>query len=171
MIVITATLLFAMLLFAPIYLKAEVYLYIEKLSATVSVKCGPLTVFNEKITLTDARLHCEGTVTTDVELKTFDKKSSVDLLKCVNVEKFFLSVRNNVATLDIKRILIENTVLALATATACNLYHCQIASEYIGTTGENCICVKALINANVAELSFCLLKQGVRKWKTRKSEK
>ncbi len=171
MIVVTATLLFVMLLFAPIYLKAEVYLYIEKLTAEVMVKCGFLRVFNEKISLLGKKLHCEGTVTTDVDLKSIDRKSSVDLLNCVTMEKLFLSVRNNLATLDIKRMMLENTVLSLATATACNLFHCQFFSECIGTTGENCVCARVLVNVSVAELSFCLLKQGVRKWKTRKSGK
>lgn len=171
MIVVTATLLFMMLLFAPIYLKAEVVLYIEKLSAYISVKFGILRVFGEEIDLAGSKLHCEGTVNADVEIKTIDRKSSVDLLKCITVEKLYLSVLNNIAKLNIRYAIAQNTLLALATATACNLFHCQFFSECIGTTGEDRICAKTLINFSVAELSFCLLKQWVRKWKICRSKK
>ena len=167
MIVVTATLLFLLLVFAPIYLKADVALYLHRLCAEIKVEVGPMTVFGEQVQLVGDSLHCDGTVSTDVELKTIDKKSGIDLLKCITVEKLVVSIYNNVSTFS-PLIALQNALLALSTATACSLFHCQICSESVGTLREGCIRVRTLVNVSVAELSFCLLKQGVRKWKTRK---
>ncbi len=171
MIVVTATLLFLLLVFAPIYIKADVTLHVKKAAVEVKLKAGSIGIFNEKIRLAGKALACEGTVTTDVDLKSIDKKSSMDLLKCITVEKIRLSFYNRLSDLSPKIFVFQNILLAIGTTTACNLFHCQLYSESIGTFAEGGVRVRALINFSVAELSFCLLKQGVRKWKTHKSEK
>ena len=170
MIVVTATLLFLLLAFSPIYLKADITLYLRRMSADIKVGVGAIKVFNENVRLAGGSLHCEGTVSTDVELRAIDKKSSIDLIKCITVEKVAVWFYNNFASVS-QYTAIQNAVLALATVTACNLFHCQIYTESVGTLNESCVRICLLINVSVAELSFCLLKQGVRKWKTRKSKK
>lgn len=164
MIVLTATLLFLTLIFAPIYLKADVCLFVKDASARIKIGVGAVKVFDETISLASGKLHCEGTVTTDVELKSIDKKSSVDLLKCITVEKLYLTVYNNFARLSCLTLAFQNAFLALATATVCNMFHCQCCTQSLGTLREDCVRLRAMINFSVAELSFCLLKQGVRKW-------
>ncbi len=171
MIVVTATLIFLLLIFAPIYLSADIRLYLKSLSASVGVKVGAVQVFCENISLVGDTLQCKGTVSTDVSLSSIDRQSGVDLLRCITVEKLVLSVCDNFYSFSAARLVSEEAILALATVTACNLFHCQIFCEHVGTYCDSCLRLRTLINLSVAELSFCLLKQGVRKWKTRKSEK
>lgn len=171
MIVVTATLIFLMLIFAPLFFKADVVFYPHSMSATANVKVGAIPIFNESVRLAGSYLQCDGTVSTDVELKSIDKQGSVDLLKCITVEKFCMSFYNNVSVFSPIYMTIINALLAFATSTACNQFHCKFYSECKGTLDESCVRVRALINLSVAALSFCLLKQGVRKWKTCKSKK
>ena len=170
MIVVTATLLFLTLIFAPIHLRVNVSLYGERGVAQICVGIGALKIFDERISLSDGSLHCAGTVETDVRLNAIDRKSGIDLFKCITIEKVYISIFKNLASLS-ATFAVQNALVAVATATACNLFHCRIFTEFLGTVSEDCVRLRALINFSVAELSFCLLTQGVRKWKTRKSEK
>ncbi len=171
MIVVTATLLFVLLVFAPFYLRVDVSLYFKRLAADVNIGIGAVDVIKENVRIANGSICCNGTITTDVGLKNVDRKNGIELLKCITVDKIAVSVYNNFTESFTKRFAIQNSILALATATACNLFHCQLYSECLGTLNENRVRVRAAISFSVAELSFCLLKQGVRKWKTHKSEK
>ena len=173
MIVVTAILVFVTLVFAPIRLNIEAFAYLQDLSATFGVSVGTLRVkvFNEQVSLHGKYLHCVGTVDTDVDVTAMDRKSGVDLLKCLTVDKFCISLQNNVLSISTFYVAMENAFMALITATLCNLYHCQFYTQVVGTLDKSRIQLQVVASTSVAELSFSLLKQGVRQWKIRKSEK
>ena len=171
MIVVTAILVFVTLIFAPIRFSVNAFAYLQDLSATFYVKIGVLKVFDEQISLRGKCMHCEGTVTTDVDLSTVDSKSSVDLMKCITIDKLCVSLQNNVLNVSSFYIAMENALMALVTATFCNLYHCQLYTQVVGTFDKSRIQLQTVASTSVAELSFSLIKQGVRQWKTRKLEK
>lgn len=171
MIVVTAMLVFVALIFAPIRLRIDVFLYLHKLSATIWAKSVAIRVFDEDISLQGKYLHCEGTVATDLDLSKVNKKNGIDLLKCITVDKLCVSVQNNILTVSTFAVALENAVAAFATATLCNLFHCQFYTRVSGCIEESKVHAQVVASASVAELSFCLLKQGVQQWKMRKSEK
>lgn len=170
MIVVTATLILLTLMFAPIYVRAEVTFKPSDLAANVKVRFGPIRVFDEQIVVKGKNLLCNGTVDADVDVTTLDGKSGVDLLKCVTVDKLFVTVSNNICNVSMLAIAVENAIIAFTVATVCNLLHCQVCAQCLPTSDVSQIKVRTLASFSVAELSFCLLKQGVRKW-IRKSEK
>lgn len=169
MIVATATLIFLTLVFAPIYLKANVTFVASDMSAQVSIGVGFVKVFDERVSLRGRFLHCEGTVESNLDVRSIDGKSGIALLGCLTVDKLCVTLYSNFASFACLPAL--NAILATATTTAINLFHCQLYSEVLGTLGKSRMQIRALINLSVVGLSFCLLKQGVKKWKTRKSEK
>ena len=171
MIVVTAMLLFVTLIFAPIRFRVDVFAYLQKLAADFSACVGIFTVFDESVTLGGKYLHCSGTVSTDVDLTTVDKKDGIDLLKCITIDKLCVSLQNNILNVSMYYVALENAIMALVTATLCNLYHCQFYTQVVGTMNDSRVQMQIGASTSVAELSFCLLKQGVRQWKTRKSEK
>lgn len=171
MIVVTAMLLFVLLMFAPIRFRVDLDLYLQRLCADIKAKVGVLTVFNEQISLVGKYLHCEGTVSTDVDLQSVDRQNGIDLLQCITIDKMCFALYNNILSVSPFYFAIENAVVALATATLCNLYHCQFYTQVLGTVEESKIRAQVVASTSVAELSFCLVKQGVRQWKMRKSEK
>lgn len=173
MIVVTAILVFATLIFAPIRLSIDACAYLQDLAATFGVRVGTLQVkvFNEQVSLRGKYLHCEGTVDTDVDLTTVDREGSVDLMKCITVDKLCVSLQNNVLNVSTFYIAMQNALAALVTATLCNLYHCQFYTQVVGTLDKSRMQFQVVASTSVAELSFSLLKQGVRQWKIRKSEK
>lgn len=171
MIVVTAMLVFVMLIFAPIRLRIDVFLYLHKLSATIWAKSMAVRVFDENISLQGKYLHCEGTVATDVDLSKVNKKNGIDLMKCITVDKLCVSLQNNIISVSTFALALQNAVAALATATLCNLFHCQFYTQIVGCMDESKVHAEVVASANVAELSFCLLKQGVEQWKMRKSER
>lgn len=171
MIVVTAMLLFAMLIFAPIRFRVDGFIYLQRLSVDISAKVGVFGVFDENVSLRGKYLHCEGTVAADVDLQTMDKQSHIDLLKCITVDKLCMALYNNILNVSMYYVAMENAVLALVTATLCNLFHCQFYTQVLGTLEESMIHVEVVASTSVAELSFCLAKQGVRQWKIRKSGK
>ena len=171
MIVVTAVLIFVTLIFAPIHFRIDATAYLQKLAASFSVKVGVLKVFNENISLSGTNLVCKGTVTTDVELTTVDSKSSIDLLKCITVDRLCISLQNNILHVSMFYVALENAFMALCTSTLCNLFHCQFYTQVTGTIGESSVRMQAKVSTSVAEVSICLAKQGVRQWKTHKSKK
>ena len=171
MIVVTAMLLFVTLIFAPIRFRVNAYAYLQKLAASLSVKVGALKVFNEEVKLFGKHLHCCGTVNTNVDLTTVDKQGGIDLLKCITVDKLCVSLQNNILNVSMSYVALENAIMALVAATLCNLFHCSFYTQVAGTLDESRVRMQVVASTSVAELSFCLAKQGVRRWKTRKSEK
>ena len=171
MIVVTAILIFATLIFAPIRFRIDVFAYIQKLAVEFSVKMGVVKVFDENVSLSGKYLNCNGTVTTDVDLTMIDRQDSIDLLKCITVDKFCVSLQNNILSVSMYYIALQNALVALATATLCNLYHSQIYAQVVPTLDESRVQMQVVASISLAEVSICLVKQGVRQWKIRKSEK
>ena len=171
MIVVTAMLLFVTLIFAPIRFRVNVFAYLQRLAACFAVNIGALRVFNEHVALNGKYVCCDGTIATDIDLTSIDRKNGIDLLKCITVDKFCVSLQNNILNVSMYYVALENAFAALITATLCNLFHCSFYSQVVGTLDESKVQVQVVASTSVAELSFCLLKQGVRRWKTHKSEK
>ena len=171
MIVVTATLLFVLLFFAPLRFRVDVVAYLQRLSATIRVKTAAIKVFDETIEVQGRYLHCEGTVSTDVDITKMDKQTGIDFLKCITIDKVCVSLANNLLGVSMFAVMVENVLSALAMATLCNLSHCQFYTQVVATFEESSTHVEVVANTSVAELSFCLLKQGVKLWKTQASKK
>ncbi|MCH5152960.1 MAG: hypothetical protein J1F68_03255 [Clostridiales bacterium] len=171
MIVVTAMLLFVTLIFAPIRFRVDLFLYLQKLAAAFTVNVGVFRVFDEDVALHGKYLRCNGTISTDVDLTTVDRKNGIDLLKCVTIDKLCVSLQNNILNVSMFYVALQNAIMALVTATLCNLFHCQFYTQVEGTMEESKVQMQVVASTSVAELSFCLLKQGARQWKIRKSEK
>lgn len=164
MIVCTATLLFLLLIFAPFRFNISAQVYLQRLSANVQAKAYRLTVFNEQITLKGKYLICSGDIQNKIDIAKIDRKNGIDLLKCLTFDKVFVSLQNNLSLVSSKMILAENAVTAIITNVARVFTRCQVASEVVACLKESRICLDAAVSTSVAELSFCLLKQGVRLW-------
>lgn len=168
MIVLTAILVFVMLIFAPIRLNISVFTYPQELSATIWVRTLLVRVFDEEVKLCGTTLDCQGTVSTQLDLSTVNSQSGVDLLKCITVDRLYVAVQNNILTVSPFFIAVQNALAAVVTLTLCNLYHCQYFTQIVGSIDRSGILVEVTASVSVAELSFCLLKQGVKTWKIRK---
>ena len=171
MIVVTAMLIFVTLIFTPIRFRADLFFYLQRLSAALTVNIGTLTVFDENVALNGKYLQCKGTVTTEVDLTKFDRQGGIDLMKCITVDKLCVSLQNNILNVSMLSVATQNAIVALITASLCSMYHCQFYSQIVGTLNDSGVKMQVAASTSVAELSFCLAKQGVRQWKTRKSEK
>ena len=171
MIVVTAMLIFFTLIFAPIRFRVNAFVYPQALFAAFSASIGVLRVFDEEVSIKGKYLICNGTVTTDVDMTTVDRKQGIDLLKCITVDRLCVSLQNNVLNVSMYYVALQNALMALVTSTLCNLVHCQIYTQVMGTLGESRVRMHVAASTSVAELSFCLLKQGARQWKIHKSEK
>lgn len=171
MIVVTAILLFVTLIFAPIRFRVDLFLYLQKLAADFTVNVGAFRVFDEDVALRGKYLCCNGTVSTDVDLTTVNRQDGIDLLKCITVDKFCVSLQNNILSVSTFYVALENAIMALITATLCNLFHCQFYTQVVGTMDESRVQMQVAASTSVAELSFCLVKQGARQWKIRKLKK
>lgn len=164
MIVCTATLLFMLLFFAPFRVRIKMQVLFKKLAVYIKAESYRVPLFNETIALHGKYLLCNGTVDTEVDITQIDQKNGVDLMKCVTLEGVCVSIRNNLLNAPTSVILFENIVTACATKLACENLQCKIYSEVIGCLEESNMKVQIDLSANVAELSFCLIKQGVRLW-------
>lgn len=171
MIVCAATLLFILLVFMPIRLNVLAEVYFSRLSANIRVKAFGIKVFNETISLKGKMLECSGTVETQIDLTQMEESKGKGLLQCVTFDSLYVCFQNNLSTVSTQIILAENFISAIATGIACGISNCQIASSVYACVGESKVCAQITASFNVAELSFCLLKQGVQSWmrKYRKS--
>ena len=171
MIVVTATLLFALLFFAPIRFRVSAVVYPQHLAVKLQVRSSKIKLFDEAFALSGRYLHCEGTVTTDVDLTKIDKQTGIDFLKCITIDKVCVTLANNLLGVSTSAMLAENVLAAAAIATLCNLSHCQLYAQVVGTLSESYTRAEVVATTSVAELSFCLLWQGVKLWKMRTSKK
>ena len=171
MIVVTATLIFVLLFFAPIRFGVRVVINIQNLSASLSVRSLTIKIFDEDFELNGKVLHCEGAISTNIDLSQVDKQTGIDFLKCITVDKVAVSLANNVLEVPTTVLLVENALTAILIATFCNISHCQFYAQVVGTLKPSHARVESVITTSVAELSFCLIKQGVKLWKTQTSKK
>lgn len=171
MIVVTATLLFLLLFFAPMRFTADIELFLQDLTATLRVKTLAVKVFDETFQLNGRYLNCNGTVTTDVDLTKIDKQTGIDFVQCITIDKICVSLSNNLLGVSVTAMLVQSILAAIATATLCNASHCQFYTNVVATFDKSAVRAQTAVTTSVAELSFCLAKQGVKLWKTRISEK
>ena len=164
MIVCTATLIFLLLIFAPFRVLLNVQIYPQRLTVNVQAKAYVFTVFQEQIALKGKYLVCDGTVQTEIDITQIDRKNGIDLLKCLTFDRIFVSLQNNLSVVSSQKLLAENALTAIVTNLACSFTHCQVASEVIACLNESRVCLTIAVSTSVAELSFCLIKQGVRLW-------
>lgn len=170
MIVCTAILLFTLLIFAPLKVRINLNVLFHKLTVKMQVKSYFVKVIDETVTLSGKYLICNGTVDTDLDVTQFDNKSGVNFAKCFTIDRVCLSLQNNVVNISAKVVLLENVLLGVATEVGRKLSHCQVYSEVKSCLGESMCVVQADVSVSIAELSFYLIKQGVKTW-TRKSAK
>lgn len=171
MIVVTAMLLFLLMVFAPIKFDADIYLHLQKLCADISAKVGVIRVFDEQLALMGKTLHCQGTISAELDIEEIRSKSNVDLLKCITVDRISLCLQNNIFDVSPMNIVVQNVVASIAMSTLCNMFHCQFYTQILGTLDDSKIHANIVASFSVAELSYCLAAQGVKSWKTRKSRK
>ena len=171
MIVVTATLIFVLLFFAPIRFGVRAVVYLHNLSASVTVRSLTVKIFEEDFVLNGRVLQCEGSISTDIDLMQIDKQTGIDFLKCITVDKVAVSLANNVLGVPITVLLVENALVAALIATFCNVSHCQFYAQVVATSDPSHAQIESVITTSVAELSYCLLKQGVKLWKTQTSKK
>lgn len=164
MIVCAATLLFILLIFMPIRINVLAEAHYSRPSVNIRVKAFGIKVFDETISLQGKELECNGTVETRLNFAQIDGDKGKGLLKCVTFDSFYICFQNNLSTISTQIILAENIICAIATRIACGVSHCQIASNVYACVGESKVCAQITASFNVAELSFCLLKQGVQVW-------
>lgn len=164
MIVCAVTLVFLLLVFAPFRVKLNAQIYWQKLTAKVRAKAYFIDVFDETLVLEGRNLVCDGTVKTSLDITQIDRKNGIDLLKCLTFDKIFVSLQNNLSVVSSKTILAENALTAIITNLACSFTHCQVASEVVACVCESRTVVQIAVSTSVAELSFCLIKQGVKLW-------
>lgn len=164
MIVCTAALIFLLLIFAPFRIKLDAQIYLQRLTANVQARVYVFTVLEEEICLKGKYIVCDGTVQTEINITQIDRKNGIDLLKSLTFDRIFVSLQNNLSVVSSQLLLAENAFAALATNLACSFTHCQVASEVIACVNESRVCLQIAVSTSVAELSFCLIKQGVRLW-------
>ena len=164
MIVCTAALIFLLLIFAPLRVNLDAQIYLQRLSAKVQAKAYVFTALKEEFALRGKYLVCDGTVQTKINIAQIDRKNGIDLLKCLTFDKVFVSLQNNLSFVSSQIIVAENALTAITTSLARSITHCQVASEVVACLNESRICLQIAVSTSVAELSFCLIKQGVRLW-------
>lgn len=164
MIVCTAMLLLALLIFAPLKVRVNLCVLFHKLTAELQIKAYFFPIINETIKLDGKYLVCSGTVDTDLDITQFDNKSGVDFAKSFTVDRVCLSMQNSIVNISTKVILLENLLFGVATEVARKLSNCQVYSEVISCIDESKCILQVDVSVSVAELSFFLIVQGVRTW-------
>lgn len=164
MIVCTATLLFILLIFTPIRIKIDAKIFPATLRADMQATVLGIKVFDETARLCGKNIICNGTVETELDITQLNKGGEANLIKCITVDKIFVSLQNNLSNVSAQAILAENIICTLITGVACGITNCQIASNVLVCSGESRACFQVAVSVNVAELSFFLLKQGVQLW-------
>lgn len=165
MIVATAMLIFLLLIFTPIpfvmrgrYIFGEVDVQIE-----VCV-CG-LLLAKERVFVNGNGVGYQGTVDGYLQTDEDSKQSGIDVAKSICLHKVLLCLRQDFSKLNVNLFVLQNAIFLLLSQIVCGFTNCQFAcvSNNFSDVSDFQIFAKATIS--VAELSFCFIKQGVRKCK------
>ena len=103
----------------------------------------------------------QGTLDGDLQFDTQSNGGS-EIVKCITLDSVLLHLRNDFANLDVDLLFAQNATIALVSQFVCMFAHCQFACicESFSNVSDLQFSIKGSIS--VAELSFCLIKQGVK---------
>lgn len=165
MIVATAMLIFLLLIFAPIpfvmhgrYIFGEVDVQIE-----VCV-CG-LLLAKERVFVNGNGVGYQGTVDGYLQTDEDSKQSGIDVAKSICLHKVLLCLRQDFSKLNVNLFVLQNAIFSAFSQIVCGFTNCQFACISNNFSDVSDFQIFANATISVAELSFCFIKQGVRKCK------
>ncbi len=167
MIVFSAILIFSLLYFAPINFVVTLEYDFSQIFFDVSVKILRLDVVSEKIFVDKNGVGYSGTVDGRVGAKN-NLKNSGQIFKSIAFHKVIVALAKNFANTSPLVFVMEQFAFCNLCPVVCALTNCQVATFYNAFAQKSSLKIIANCSISIAELSFCLLKQEVQKWKIRR---
>ena len=160
MIVATAMLIFLLLIFMPIPFCIGGKLDFSQLVLQIEIKVVRLTFLKEKFFATENSISYQGTLNGDLQFSS-QSNGAKEIVKCLTLDSVLLHLRNDFANQNIDILVAQKAIITIVSQVVCMFTHCQFACicESFCDVDDLQFCVKGSIS--VAELSFCLIKQGV----------
>lgn len=158
-------LIFLLLIFAPIpFVMRGRYIFGE-VDMQIEVCVCALLLAKERVFVNGKGVGYQGTVDGYLQTDEDSKQSGIDVAKSICLHKVLLCLRQDFSELNVNLFLLQNAIFSLLSQTVCGFTNCQFAcvSNNFSDVSDFQIFAKASIS--VAELSFCFIKQGVRKCK------
>ena len=165
MVVVTAILIFLLLIFAPIpFVLSGRYILLDKF-VQVQIDVFGLNLASESIFVGKQGIGYKGTVDGYFKYDDEEKQSGVDIANSICMHSILLFFRSNFANLDVRLFAFQHALLGIASAVFCSFCNCQFACLYDNFSFVDDFQFSVKASVSVAELSFCFIKQGVRKCK------
>lgn len=165
MIVATAMLIFLLLIFVPIPFAMRGRYIFGDVDMQIKIDVCGLLLAKERVFVNGNGVGYQGTVDGYLQTDENAKRSGIDLAKSFCLHKVLLCLRQDFSKFNVKLLVVQNVIFSLLSQIVCGLTSCQFAcvSNSFSDVGDFQIFAKASVS--VAELSFCFIKQGVRKCK------
>ncbi len=165
MIVATAMLIFLLLVFMPIHFEVRGRYIFTELSVQTQIKVFCLTLAKERVFVDAQGVGYQGTVDGYLQNDKDSQQDGVDIAKSITMHSVQLYFRNDLSKLNVNAMIFQNAILSVITQIVCCVSNCQFACLCNNFSNIDDLQFRVKGSVSVAELSFCFIKQGVRKCK------
>lgn len=159
------------LIFLPIRIGARVKIVPSSRSAFFEIRLFGIMIMKQKVVVDVGKLTFYGTINTVLYLRDFDPSAGIAVYKCFTPDSIRAKLCLNLVTISPATFVGYMTAFRLAATISVALANVGISAQELPTTEDTNLQAVVLLRFCVGELLFCTIKEGVKKWITRKSAK
>ena len=163
MIVATAMLIFMLLLFMPIHFVVRGQYVFRDVNIKTKIQVCGLLLAEERLSVATNGVAYVGTVDGYLQPNDNAKREGIDFAKSITLHSILLNFRSDIANLNIGWFAFQNAMLSVASQIVCSFCQFQFACVCNNFSNIDDVRFKVKASISLAELSFCFIKQGVRK--------
>lgn len=163
MIVATAMLIFLLLVFMPIHFEVSGRYLFADVKLQTKIKVYGLLLAEEQLFVSYQGIGYQGTVDGYLQPSDDAKQDGIDFTKGITLHSILLIFRSDMANLKIGWFAFQNVMLSIVSQIVCSFCQTQFACVCNNFSNVDDVRFKVKASISLAELSFCFIKQGVRK--------
>ena len=158
-------LIFLLLIFMPIPFSVRLQYVFSQVVLYAWIKVLHLPFVQQKLFVDANGIGYTGTVDGYLQTDKQSNQNGIDIAKCITLDSVLIYLRNDLSNLNPNVMVAQNAIIGIVVPVVCSFTHCQFGCvcDNFANISDLQICLKGSIS--VAELSFCFIKQGVKKCK------
>ena len=158
-------LIFLLLIFMPIRFELYGRYIFTELSIQTQIKVFAFTLAKERVLVDSQGVSYQGTVDGYLQSDKDSQQDGIDIAKSITLSSVLLYFRKDLSNLNVTTMVFQDAILATMAQTLCLVSNCQFACVCNNFSNVDDLQFLVKGSISVAELSFCFIKQGVRKCK------
>ncbi len=124
-----------------------------------------LSLAKERVFVNAQGVGYAGTVDGYFDSDADTKRNGRDIANSLTLDSVAICLQKDFSNLNLNAMVLQNVILSFISLIVCSKSHCQFACICDNFSNADGVQLSVCGRVSVAELSFCFVKQGVRKCK------